>query len=201
MKIERIACNKLKVTVFPEDLLVHGLSFESFTADSPRVQDFFWDIIRRAEYETDFAIEEGRVIIEAMTLKNDGLVIFLTKPDGQMPIDNGKLRRVRYRVKPRQSTKLQDAVMVYRFENFDDLCAFAHRWRYMGERSSLYAMDKEYILTLSFDKMAYDKPYAEAQILEFGRPAPSLSEAYLEEHAKKICDGDAIASILRYFKD
>ena len=91
--------------------------------------------------------------------------------------------------------------MVYRFESFDDLCAFSHRWRYMGERSSLYALDKDYILTLSFDKMAYDKPYAEAQILEFARPAPTLSEAYLEEHAQKICDGDAIASILRYFKD
>ena len=41
--------------------------------------------------------------------------------------------------------------------------------------------------------------YAHAKLIEFARPASSLSVAYLEEHAKKICDGDAIPSVLRYF--
>ncbi len=201
MKIEKVGYNKLKVTVSREDLLLHGLSFENFAADSPRVQDFFWDILRRAETETDLVMAEGHVVIEAMPSKNEGLVIFLTKPDEQYTPGQVRLRRVRYRAKSRDTDKARNSSLCYRFENFDDLCAFAHRWRYMGESSSLYALGNNYILLFSFEKQSFDKRYAEAQILEFARPEPTLSAAYLEEHAHKICDGDAIASILRYFKD
>jgi len=201
VKIERIGYNKLKVTVSREDLLLHGLSFENFAADSPRVQDFFWDVLRRAENETDLVMGEGHVVIEAMPLKNEGLVIFLTKPDEQYVPGQVRLRRVRYRAKSRDADKSREFSLIYRFESFDDLCAFAHRWRYMGESSSLYALENHYILLFSFEKQNFDKRYVEAQILEFARPERTLSTAYLEEHAHKICDGNAIASILRYFKD
>ncbi len=199
MKIERISLNKLKVTVSAEDLFMHGISLESFVADSPRVQDFFWNLIQKAEDETNFSIEDGRVMIEAMPLKNDGIVIFLTKPDEQVPPDSPKIRRVRYRVKRHDKKQKKNALFLYRFETFEDLCAFAKEWRYMGERSSLYALEDTYFLALSFDGVSYDKAYMEAQILEFAYPERKLTESYLEEHAKKICDKDAIASLLRYF--
>ncbi len=199
MKIERIAGNKLKVTVTHEDLLHHGLSFESFAADSPRVQDFFWNLIQRAETETDFAIEEGRVIIEAMPLKNNGLVIFLTKPEGGTYVEQGKMRRVRYRVKSARLPRVRGPVMIYRFETFDDLCALAKNWHLGDARTSLFALGNTYVLTLSYDNTVCTRRAAEALLLEFGRPAPDLSEAYLEEHAKKICDGDAFSAICRHF--
>ncbi len=200
MKIERIACNKLKITVYPEDLMLHGLSFESFTPESPRVQDFFWSIIQKAETEADFEIEEGRVIIEAMSLKNDGLVIFLTKPEGPALPEHVKLRRVRYRVKaPRAQTHLRP-VRIYRFETFDDLCALVRLWQYGDDiRSSLFSLKNAYILTLSIDKSTASGRSAEMQLLEFASPMPEITEAYLEEHAHKICDGDAITAIRRYF--
>ncbi|MBE7025214.1 MAG: adaptor protein MecA [Ruminococcaceae bacterium] len=199
MKIERIALNKLKVTVTHEDLLLHGLSFEAFTADSPRVQDFFWNLIQRAEHETDFEIEEGRVIIEAMPLKNNGLVIFLTKPETGSFHEQSKLRRVRYRVKSARLPRVRGPVLIYRFENFDDLCALVKNWKYGDVRSSLFALGKDYILTLSHDTTVCTKRAAEAQLLEFGCPAHNLTEPYLEEHAKKICDGDAFDAIRRHF--
>lgn len=199
MKIERIACNKLKVTVTPEDLLLHGLSFESFAADSPQVHDFFWNLIQRAGSEADFAIEEGRVIIEAMPLKNNGLVIILTKPDGNFPIEHPRFRRVRYRVKTPRLPKVRGPVQIYRFEKFDDLCAFIGAWPYGDLHSSLYALDKDYVLTVAPDEAVCPKRTAEALLMEFSRPAAGLSEAYLEEHAKKICDGDTFSAIRRHF--
>lgn len=168
-------------------------------ADSPKVQDFFWNLLQKAEKETDFMIEEGRVIIEAMPQQNDGIIIYLTRPEGTGFSESGKIRRVRYRVKRPVPKPSSDSFMAYQFENFDDVCAFANQWRYMGERSSLYAFRDTYILTFSFDKASFDRAYAEAQIIEFARPCETFTEAYLEEHAQKICDGDAIASILRYF--
>ena len=180
---------------------MHGISLESFVADSPRVQDFFWNLMQKAEAETNFSIEDGRVMIEALLLKNDGIVIFFTKPDAVPPADMQKVRRVRYRVKQTQKTPKASELLIYRFENFEDLCALANGWRYMGERSSLYALRDEYYLTISFDGISFDKAYADAQIVEFAYPEKVLTESYLAEHGKKICDGDAICSILRYFKD
>ena len=197
MKMERIGDNRLKITATGEDLLLHGLSFDSFSPDAPNVQDFFWNLLRRAEYEMDFTVEDGKVYIEAMPYKDNGLVIFLTKP-GALPAD-GRLRRVRHRVKAPASSSKNEVTTLYRFDSFDDLCALCHTWRYMGERSSLYALDDAYILSISFERNDYDVKYAHAKLIEFARPASSLSVAYLEEHAKKICDGDAIPSVLRYF--
>ena len=88
---------------------------------------------------------------------------------------------------------------LYRFDSFEDVCAFSKEWRYMGERSSLYHHNESYYLSFAFDGIPFDRAYAEAQILEFAYPEKNLSETYLAEHGKKICDGDAIASLLRYF--
>lgn len=199
MKIERIGINRIKVTVSSEDLSTHGLSFESFAVDSPRVQDFFWHLIRRAQCEADFSIEEGKVIIEALPLRGEGLVIFLTKPDASSPFEEARYRRVRYRVKAGKTATPKDAVLLYQFDSFEDLCALCRVWRHMGERSSLYALADTYILAVSFARHTFDEKYARTQLMEFAKPASALSVPYLEEHAKKICDGDAIASVLRYF--
>lgn len=199
MKIERIGFNKLKVTVTHEDLRLHGLNFEAFTADSPLVQDFFWNVIQKAEHETDFEIAEGRVIIEAMPLKNNGLVIFLTKPETDSFGEQGKLRRVRYRVKSAHLPRVRGPVLIYRFENFDDLCALVKNWKYGDVVSSLFSLGDVYFLTVSHDTTICTKRAVEAQLSEFGSPAHSLTEPYLEEHAKKICDKDAFDVIRRHF--
>lgn len=198
MKIEKIACNKVKVTVYPEDLTLHGLSFESFSANSPRVQNFFWNIIQKAENEADFEIEDGKVIIEAVSMKNDGLVIFLTKPDGLALVEH-KMRRVRYRIKqPAKASKSCDN-RIYRFDSFDDICAFTKLCQHIDIRSNLYVHEDAYFLIPFFDSTPALRRAAEAQLLEFARPVQDLTEAYLEEHAHKICDGDAISAIRRYF--
>ena len=196
MKFERIDENKIKVFVSQEDLLMHGISFESFVVGTPAVEAFFRDVMQKAEYETNFAAAGGRVIVEAMHLKNDGLVIFITKPDGM--VVSPKNRRVRYRVRS-HSVPTECTEHIYQFDTFDDLCAFASRWRFQGESSSLYKLQDVYMLTLSFAKDTYEKDYVKAQILEFGTPVSSIKKSYLEEHGQKICDGDAIASIIKHF--
>lgn len=136
-------------------------------------------------------------MIEAVPLKNDCIAFILTKPSG---MENGetKVRRGRYRIK---GVRKPDSSFLYRFDSFEDVCAFAKEWRYMGEASSLYHLEENYYLSFSFNGVAFDKTYVEAQILEFAYPEKKLTESYLSEHGKKICDGDAIASLLRYFKD
>lgn len=194
MKIERIGHNKLKITLTGADLLSHGISLASFTPDSPKVQDFFYTIMQHAESELDFPIEEGRVLIEAMPLSSDNLVIFLTRPDTGAPAG---IRRVRRRVKP--VSPRPPKTVCYRFESFDDLCDLCHEWRYQGAESSLYSLRDTYYLTVAFPSGHPDEKFARSHLLEFAKPDPTVTDAYLEEYAVKICTGDAISSILRYF--
>ena len=196
MKIERIGHNKLKITVTGADLSSHGLSIDSFTPDSPHVQDFFYSIMRHAESELGFSIEEGRVLIEALPLSSESIIIFLTKPDASTPIPTSP-RRVRYRAKIANSTPPK--ATCYRFENFDDLCALCHEWRFTGEKSSLYSLKDIYYLTVVFSKNNPDERFARSRLCEFATPDALVTVPYLEEYAVKICDGDAIPSILRHF--
>lgn len=196
MKIERIGHNKLKITVTGAELLSHGISLASFSPDSPSVQDFFYDLMKHAESELDFSMDEGRVLIEAMPLPNESIIIFLTKPDASVPPMPG-LRRVRCRVKSPKA--VPQKTICYRFESFDDLCALCHEWRYTGEKSSLYCLRDTYYLTISFPHRSPDEKFARSQLLEFAKPDDTVTVSYLEEYAVKICCEDAIVSILRYF--
>ncbi len=196
MKIERIGHNKLKITVTGAELLSHGIRLESFSPDSPSVQDFFYDLMKHAESALDFSIEDGRVLIEAMPLPDESIIIFLTKPDASAPVQPG-MRRVRYRVKTQKATPQK--TVCYRFESFDDLCALCHEWRYTGEKSSLYVLRETYYLTVSFPHRSPDEKFARSRLLEFAKPDDKVTVSYLEEHGVKICCDDAIASILRYF--
>lgn len=196
MKIERIGHNKLKITVSSADLLSHGISLDSFSPDSPRVQDFFYTIMKHAESELDFSIEEGRVLIEAMPLSNESIIIFMTKPEGSAPAAVLP-RRVRYKVKTQKC--MPQKAICYQFESFDDLCALCHEWRYTGEKSNLYNLRGTYYMTVTFPQKNPDERFARSKLLEFAKPDDTVSVPYLEEYAAKICTDDAIASILRYF--
>ncbi len=178
-----------------EELFLSGITPENLINGAPLVQEFFHSILRKAESEADFLLEDGSIMIEAMPLQNDDIAFILTRPQTQELTDK-KGKRPRPRIKTVRKPK---RTFLYRFDSFEDVCAFSKEWRCMGEKSSLYHLEESYYLSLSFDGIPFDKAYTEAQILEFAYPEKNITESYLSEHGKIICDGDAIASLLRYF--
>ena len=75
MKVERISANKIKVTVTIEDLDRWGVNPEMFAEDCEETRELFRTLIRRAEYETGFSVENSRVMVEAIPHKYDGLTV------------------------------------------------------------------------------------------------------------------------------
>lgn len=202
MKIEKVSNNRIKVTVTNDDMERWGVSFESFAGDSPEAQELFWTLIKRAEFETGFEVENSRLVIEALPHKNDGIVLFVTRVDDGAETERlRKIGRPRYKVK-KMPQRDDEEVLIYMFSDFDDLCAMAQQWMHAGERSSLYIYEGKYYVAVKFDKFFANSSDAKTKLSEFGTKVSSVrtGEAFLAEYGKLICDDQAILTMARHFK-
>jgi len=202
VKIEKVSNNRIKVTVTSDDMERWGVSFESFAGDSPEAQELFWTLIKRAEFETGFEVENSRLVIEALPHKNDGIILFVTRIDDVVETERSKKTgKHRYRVK-KLTSRQEDEVFVYMFGDFEDLCAMAQQWNFSGEKSSLYIHEGTYYLLVKFDGHLLNTGYAKAKLSEFGSrmSAVRAGEAFLEEYGSLIAEDNAISTIAKYFK-
>ena len=61
MKIEKLNENKLKITLNSEDLKARNIDVQAFIYNTPESQDLFWDVMREAEKEYGFNVDESMV--------------------------------------------------------------------------------------------------------------------------------------------
>lgn len=188
MKVERISANKIKVTVTIEDLDRWGVDPEMFAEDCEETRELFRTLIRRAEYETGFSVENSRVMVEAIPHKHDGLTVYVTKLDSALqPRGFGK---VKLRAKPIDERKSYE--MIHCFDELEDLCAFAKQ-RSITEESDLYMLDGKYYII-------FKRPPLDMEILEYAGYLPEFSAAHLREYGKEIAKGNALGVINKFFK-
>jgi len=203
MKIEKVNNNKIKVTVTPDEMQQWGVDFESLAGNSPEARDLFWNLIKKAEFETGFVVDNSQLIVEAMPLKNDGIVLFVTRIDEDYDSEKYgriKIRRPRYRVK-KHVLHDDNTVILYSFNNFDDLCEFSKQWQHLGENSNLYSYGGLYYLALHFENQFFDHEFVENKLLEFAKKvdSPRISEAYLKEYGVSLSEGNALLTIANHF--
>jgi len=201
MKFERIAVNKLKVSVSRDDMKVWGLSFENLHENGDHIEDIFFDLMRRAEDETGFVFEDSQLLVEAMPLPGGGIVMYVTKMDGDgetVPFGRGipvpvRLRRSRYRVKSRQTA----GELVFAFDDFENLSMFVREFASFITKSDLYTMGESYYLYLTgIDNI---KPEKLAALAGEFRGELCRGGAYIREHGAVITTGgDAAEKILKY---
>ncbi|MDK2801407.1 MAG: adapter protein MecA 1/2 [Clostridiales bacterium] len=208
MKIERISHNKIKVTLSVDDLERWNIDIENLSYNSPETQEMFWDMMRRAEIETGFYVDDSQLIIEAMPLQSEGFVIIITRVADDDDFESihkyikNKFRKSELRVK-RKNKKIGSSLMLYMFSSFDDVCAISERlWNiYVGE-STLYKYKEYYYLTLTKNCTIDSCPEVIEVILsEYGRKInhPSIQEGFLNEHATKIIENNALDVLKSYF--
>lgn len=188
MKVERISANKIKVTVTIEDLNRWGVNPEMFAEDCEETRELFRTLIRRAEYETGFSVENSRVMVEAIPHKYEGLTVYVTKLDPSEPTRS--LGKFKLRAKPIDSKKNYE--MIHCFDELEDLCAFTKQ-RSALEKSDLYMLDGKYYII-------FKRPPLDIKILEYAGYVPEISPAYLREYGKEIAKGNALGVINKYFK-
>ncbi len=202
MRIERIAQNKIKVTLSNDDLLEWDISFESLTYNSPQAQELFWDLMKRAEEEAGFFADGSQLVVEAMPTRNDGFIMLITKVEEG---DESPLRRlVKPKIKREFKTKKQKysiSPIVFEFEAFNDVIEACKNIenRFIGN-SSLYKKDGKFFLVLDVEN-EYLAEDLKLLLTEFAKKIDNsfVKEGELFEHAEMLIKESAVENFNSYF--
>ncbi|MDO4562345.1 MAG: adaptor protein MecA [Clostridia bacterium] len=188
MKIEKIRYNKLKVTVSVEDMLMWGVSADAVVRNAPAAQNLFWEMLRIAENETGFAVDNSRLLVEAIPGDNDDVVLFVTRVDSAPEMPKQQSRKLR--VKNSRKLTLPTSVCL-RFNNFEDLIALSHNHPdFCG--GTLYSLQNAYFLVVPDKSSALYSEYC-------SEIASMLSLLLVEEHGHTIFSDRALEQIRENF--
>lgn len=183
MKFEKIRENKIKVTLSLDELKLWGVSADALRSNSPAAQDMFWNLMRRAEKETGFVVDNSRLVVEALPVKDDGVILFVTRSENAAEETKSqpsppKNRRNRCSVK---NGGLENAIfIVTEFDDFEKVIGLAHA---LSDCSfgTLYLYGGKYYLSSPTSSFAACSEYG--RVLENG----VLADSILSEHGQIIC--------------
>ena len=195
MKIEKVNENKIKITLNSEDLKARNIDVHSFIYNSPESQDLFWDVMREAEKEYGFCVDESMVYVEASATASGIFTLTVTKTANSLNQSNlkSKSKKQNYKLKRKvANTSLDNSI--YRFETFDDICTFCQvaPIKNIGI-NSLFELNSNYYLLIS------NMP--NSQILEYSTKEYCLELllAKISEYGKCIIADNALETIYKNF--
>lgn len=195
MKIEKLNENKIKITLSSEDLKARNIDIQSFIYNSPESQDLFWDVMREAEKEYGFNVDESMVYVEAAATTSGIFTLTVTKTANSLNQANLKprLRKQNYKLKRKSvNTPLDNSI--YKFTSFDDICDFCKNTNIDNfTDTTLYELNSEYYLFVS--------NVPTSNILEYAirERNTDIFIAKLSEYGKKIIEKDALKIIAENF--
>ena len=193
MRIEKLEMNKIKVTVFPVDLMDMNVSISNLKPDSPQLHNFLFEIMEKVKEETGFNPYAGQIMVEASPV-GDCIELVVTKINNNQKEEPKKVtRKVKAVLKNKEIKK-----EVYFFNTFDDLCeALKELENESLLNAECYEIEKKYALSIKI------KSATEENILrEFccSMDNKKLSSVFLSEHAKKIASGESLAKMAEGIK-
>ena len=178
MKIERIAQNKLKITLFNEDLTKWNIDIKNLTSDSEEIRNIFWSILKQAQVETDFKIDGSQLMVEAIS-QPDKFVMIVTKTGAE------KKKPIELPSAPKQRN-----LLIFAFPSINEVkqaCSVIKNF-YNG-KSVLYRFEDEYYLSLN--------PYNSKKLdvlTEYGREIKDVVSVsgMLSEYGKMLITENAV---------
>lgn len=193
MRLERLAANKIKIFLTPDDLFERGLSNEDIWKDSGKWNQLFHDMLEEASVEFDVEIR-GSVAVEIFSLHAQGIIMIITvnevREDEEL-LDDGFIE-MQVRV-----GNCKD--LLYEFEEFEDLIDLSKRMSNLNIMGgSLFVMSDRYFLLLENIEMM-KKDIIASLLSEYGK-ASILSPVFLAEYGKQIIKTNAVETILNYFR-
>lgn len=191
MKIEKININKIKVTFTPEDLIEHNLTPEAVRDNAPMVQRVLMNIVRKAEEEIGFSASDCRLMVEAMPGRDDTMVMYITRLDGEDDLQEAMQsikRKIRLRVRP--NTPQGERKLCISFSDFEDAVSLAQNTAIQAD-GRLYFYEGRYHLIVSADAPAFFSEFGSASTDE--RLCDIISE-----HGKLISE-NPLSDLKTYF--
>lgn len=188
MKIEKIEANKVKITLYSDDLRSFNLTRYHIKNNTPELHIFLCEIMKRVQNETNFNPYDGQVLVEAMPFET-GLVLMISKTEKQ--------RRTVKKVKSVKLAKKENVqFFICVFEKFSDLCRmFEECGNIIGSGAELYRRKDMYFLI--------QKSIPERCVYEYAavHGTNKLEVAYIKEMCVHIADGEKLLKMSEFMSD
>lgn len=191
MRIEKLADNKIKVTLTTADLTRLNIDINNLTPASRELHAFLFHIMETVRAETGFNPYNGQIVVEATPMR-EGISVLISKLKRvKANFTREQLKRARV---VRASVKRTDAEAdVFGFADFDDLCgAFALMEYNAFLHIKLYKIDGIYCCLMDrkcgFNAVRHILSEFAGKVL----PSPVRAE-YVIEHGELIASGEKLA--------
>ncbi len=151
MKFRKINDNKIQVILTTQDLEERDFRRWEMMPMSPKLQEFFHDLLERAYQECGFEInDDSQLVVEAYPLNAEAFAIILTRiPAGTHGEPHGSIQLGHYDKEPDEDQEEleRDCHQVWRFADLNDCINACGRLDpAMVEESSLYKFGDQYFL-------------------------------------------------------
>ena len=210
MKIGRISENQVRCTLTSFDLSIRDVNLRELAYGSDKARNLFTEMMQKAESEVGFETEDLPVMIEAIPLKDESVMLVITKVEEPEEVDT---RFARF--SPQPVVEVQPQLMdtpeevkeipgrTFRFENLDKVIEAAGvlNGSYDGH-NSLYkdGTTGEYYLLLESKGQDPIVFASTCNVLsEYGILAMQnySAKAFLEEHCELIIKDKALEALAR----
>ena len=187
MRIEKIEANKIKITLYSEDLQMFNLTKSKIKNDTPELHIFLCEIMKRVQSETNFDPYDGQVLVEAMPFEQ-GLVLMISK--AEKPCTK-KIRHVKAIKK-----EPKEVCSICAFDSFRDLSRmFEECGNVINADSELCKIDEAFYLIL---KNVPDKKISEYARVVRGN---AVAAAHIRERGVHIASGDELFEMAEFMAD
>ena len=214
MKIEKVSDTQLKLSLTKSDLAERHIQLEDLIRPNEKTQQLFHDIMEQAMEQCDFIAENAPLMVEAAPLGMDGIMIIVTKMDGNEKAGSGinlfqnTKESHRYKKTPlaaeNEGSKDDADVLIYSFAKLDDVIDVSLRLQpFFYGNSALYKYTERYFLTLHGNTYGSDENADNIALIldEYGQKhiSTTLSAYFLMEHGDAIIKEDAIKTLASHF--
>lgn len=190
MKFLLINSNKIKISLSKEEIIEY--SGDALTQDYELSKGAIADILAVAKNEVGFISSGYRLLIQFYPL-GEGGELFVTRLVG---LSESKERLLHT---ASNLTLIEPTTKIFLFNNVKELVtviSIFHKLLSILECSLFYENDVGYYLIIR-DKISEYKQIN--SIIEYAREVPVTLISYIEEHARKIAEGEELLSLRQLF--
>ena len=199
MKIEKLTDNKIRIILNIDDLAKKNIDIHSLIQNNDGTQRFFKRMLKEAQKEVDFNVDDSRLLIEAYISTEGFFVLTFTK------ISNNPKPKTK-----RKATNINMTTATYKFNTFEEFCNFCtylntsnlSNLKDLAKTISLYEYNSEYFLVLSEINTDFkDLSLFYILISEFAQLSSNSSNlsSKLIEYGNVIFKNNALKNGIKFF--
>ncbi|MBQ3641522.1 adaptor protein MecA [bacterium] len=204
MKIEKLTDNKIRIILNIDDLAKKNIDVHSLIKNSDGTQKFFKKILKEAQKEVGFEVEDSKLLIEAFISTDGFFILTFTKIANEI-----KERTVIIPKVKRKSDNYNSNTAIYKFDSFDEFCNFCTyiknsnlgNLKDFAKKILLYEYNYKYFLVFSdINKDFKNTSLVYVAICEFASLASTSPCFYskLIEYGKSIFKNNAIQNGINF---